>query len=96
MAVIKMHSGRTKAGGARKRAPRPAIFPRQVTKKAIPQTASEWYAEYEGVVAHLSTLPQFAAAYGERWVVSMQAYWRQRLTDLRNFPPAGVIPPPVK
>ena len=96
MALIKAHSGRTKARGAPKRAPRPAIFPRQVTKKAIPQTASEWYAEYEGVVAHLSTLPQFEAAYGERWVVSMQAYWRQRLTDLRNFPPAGVIPPPVK
>ena len=96
MAVIKMHSGRTKAGGARKRAPRPAVLPRQITKKAIPRTASEWHAEYEGVLAHLDILPQFEEAYGAQWVASMQRYWRQRLADLRNFPPRGVTITPAK
>ena len=96
MTILKIHTGKSKAGGARTRAPRPAVLPQQITKKAIPRTASEWHAEYEGVVAHLSTLPQFEAAYGERWVASMQRYWRQRLADLRNFPPRGVTITPAK
>ena len=96
MAALKSHTGKSKPGAARKRRPKLAAPARQITKKPIPRIASEWHAEYEGVLAHLGTLDQYEPAYGAQWVASMQRYWRLRLADLRNFPPRGVAPPPAK
>ena len=62
----------------------------RLTRKHIPPTIKAWKAEVDGVRRFLAELKGLRQVHGDAWAVAQKRYYRARLRDLMNNPPAGV------